>query len=347
MMGLAACGGDQALSARAQALRLFWEDQDRRIKLEPNQVWARDYPLFHPRTRPAEAAFTLWSHWKATGNQSALDSARHQLDYSRSRETSDHFLVNDNLISKYQMARLATGYFVSYQATGDAAYLSWADDVVAALRSLATSPVTYGGKTYNLYHYLYAPSPPHTPDPLVRIDPNQEASISLALTQLYFTRGSRFYQDAAVRTQALEHLDAAIALQLPDGKIPLDQDEVTRFDSAYATAALYWVVWTNRYWKEPRFDAAARLAIPWLNDYTQQGITFRTYPTAFSGPLDNPVELWWRLPIMYNYGGDITAIGVQLDRVIAEWQTYADYPGGYIAPTFVMELAGVPTSVAE
>ena len=274
-----------------------------------------------------------------------MKNAEKQLSYAHSLETPDHKIVyipegSDVAIwgSNIQ-GRLALGYYMAYKTTKNDMYLRWAEDALEAFLEMPRSEVQLGDRTFFLFRY--------TPDSSAQVDPNQQATIGLTMTLFYHEPKSRYYLDANMRAVALENLDSSISLMTPDGRLPLAQEEfyIHQFDTRYGSFTLFKLSWANQFWKELRYEEALRRSVPWLDEITRAGISLRYYPEFYSGPPPDPAELWWRLPVMYYFGGDMVALQIELDKSFEQWLNFADIPDHWSTPFVVFKEMGIPHEV--
>lgn len=323
----------------------YYVDQLSRMKLSPGGVFSEansGVDAYSPRAYPAEAAITLWSAWLATGQLEYRQAAERQIQYARSLENEDHLISFAGYVERNAQSRLILGYYIAYRMTEDIAYLQDADDAMAGLLSLARVPWAYNGRTYMFYYYTYDPIPPYTPGSWPGLNPNQDATMGLVMTLLFHSSESRYAGDANLKEQALEHLDAVIALQASDGRLPNAEVRMDEFDTMYGGVTLFQLYWANTFWKEAKFDAALQKSFPWLDQYTREGLVLRTYPDIYVGPPHNPRDLWFRLPVLWKYGGDLTVWNQTMDELWSRWPTFADHRAGWTDSTCLLFLMGVP-----
>lgn len=325
-------------------MQAFYADQLSRQASAPGGVFSEaneGADAYSPRAYPAESAITFWSAWLTTGDNAYRLAAERQIEYARSLENKDHLISFAGYVERNAQSRLVLGYFIAYRMTGEVAYLNDADDAMAALLSLQRVAWQYGGNFYQLYYYTYEPVPPYAPVSWPGLNPNQDASMGLAMTLLYHEPGSRLKGDANLKVQALEHLDAIGALQTADGRLPNAEVRMNEFDTMYGGVTLFQLYWANTYWQESRYNEVLRKSLPWLDQYTRDGLVLRTYPETYLGPPRNPRDLWFRLPVLWTYGGDLRAWNTSMDEIWDKWPTFADHPGGWTDSTCLLSLMGV------
>jgi hypothetical protein len=130
--------------------------------------------------------------------------------------------------------------------------------------------------------------------------------------------------------------------RLPVSTYPGDTD---LYDTRYGHVTLMLVCWANRYWDDDRYHALLSRSAQWVNEYTHGGARTERYsPVVYSGPVPDPHELYYRLPIIYFYGGDRMALERALDEVWSRWQDFASEQGGFTTPFVVFDLMGIPVS---
>jgi hypothetical protein len=322
-------------------------NQAQRQKNSPGQVFNAPAMGYDPRYYPSEAAISFWSAWKTFRDPELLAAAQRQCEYAHSLMAIDGLFTPApfGMISRLSQARLITGFLVAYQASGEAKYLGWADDAVEGFLRLPVEPVNYGGSVFQLFNYAYTPLPPYAPQSTIRMNPNQEAAIGLAFTQVYFTPQSRYYRSELLYTLAWQNLDASLVLQDSQGRIPTDQDHLDAFDTLYGGYTLVNLVWANKYWKSDKLSAAIRNGAAWLATYSD-GTTQRYFPTRYAGPLGDPIELWQRLPVLQQAGLVTEQFSASLDALWSQWQGFNNFPGGWICPTSILiDLLDVPSTL--
>lgn len=354
---VAGCGGGDTLGtseipqtpppskAIAESVRELWQYQQQLFERLPDKAFTKVVQGFDPKTYPSESAVGFLSAYAVAGDQKCLIYAKQQLDFARSLENSDHLLPfhgSSKVIAKVSQARLIWGYIIAYLATKDAAYLRWADDAAAGMMLLKRSPIRYKSTDHNVFHYTYSPDKPYSPIEGAVIDPNQEAIIGLVFTILYHTPASRFADSAQAKHIARENLDAVVAVQAEGGELPLTQNRNTQYDTMYGSFAAMGLYWANRYWKDPKYDGALRRAANWLGEMTRANVSERFYPKYYRGPSKEPVEMFYKLPLLYHFNVAVPDLKNQLKARMATWREFGDVPSGWIAPLSPMREMGVP-----
>lgn len=344
---LAGCnGGDPPKASRYDSIHALMQDQARRQQASPNQLFDAPALGYDPRYYPSEAAISFWSAWRLFGEAELLSAAQRQCDWAHSLMAADGLFTPPpfGMVSRLSQARLITGFMVAYQASGDARYLGWADAAVEGFLKLPVEPVSYQGRVFQLFNYAYGSTPPYPPQSTVRMNPNQESAIGLAFTQVYFAPQSRFFHSPQLYDLAWQNLNASLVLQDALGRIPTDQDHPEDFDTLYGGYTLMNLAWADSYWHSAELGAAVRSGAGWLSAYSD-GSTDRYYPARYHGPLNDPVELWQRLPVLQAAGLLTPQFSASIDAVMARWNGFAAFPGGYLCPTAVLiDSLGVPAA---
>lgn len=346
---LAGCGGHNSttVTRRSADMRAFWRYQQSLITSMPNRVFDQPYGSFDPRFYPSVPSQTFLSAWLVTGDETYADSARRQLAYARTRENLDHLVLypDGTKIGRMAQAEQILGYFVAWRTLNDLKYLRWADDALSGLLKLPRSPVVWRGRTFSLYHYLYAPASPYRPDPSIRIDPNQDANLGLVFTLLYHTPESAYYHDGNAAARAREELDAVVAVQASSGALPVTQDSLDEPDTLYGSWALMFLHWANQYWQDESYEAALKRGAMWLDQYSN-GNSVHFYPRRVEGPA--PIyELWERLPLISRYGTTTGALQEAIDTGTAALVDAKGPSGGWATPVADQILLGVRQDVGR
>jgi hypothetical protein len=328
------------LTLRQQNILNYFRDEDRFMRSSPNQVisdsiWARAYP--------SKVAISFFSVFDVSRDPTYLEDAVRQVEWGHSQETPNDLIRQPpgapgtdggapSLFSSFGLSSSALGYELAFKSTRDPRYVQWADDTISALLALPTTVGCWQGRCFNLFYLLYLLDPPFSPYGTVDLEPAQVATHGVAL----------------ISEIAHAQLDAALIMMDSNGRIPLTShpSHVNQFDTAYGSVTLLWVTWANRYWKDQRYDQALELGAKWLNEYTHGGArTLRYYPTSHTGPVPDPQELYYRLPLFYFYGGDLETLGTALDDIWMQWPNFeANVRGGYVSPFIIFKDMGIPAS---
>lgn len=322
---------------RYDNIHSYMLDQVERQKISPDRVFDSPAMGYDPRYYPSEAAISFWSAWKVFGESVFRVAAERQCDHARSLMSPDGLFIPKpfGLVSRLSQARLIIGFVVAYEASGDIKYLAWADDALEGFLKLPIEPVEYKGQVFQLFNYAYEPTAPYRPQSTIRMNPNQESAIGLAFTMAYFAEHSRFFHSQQLSTLAWQNLDASLVLQDSQGRIPSDEDQLEAFDTLYGGYTLINLAWANKYWNSEKLSVAVNNGAKWLSKYSD-GTTDRYYPSRYKGKLNDPIELWQRLPVLQEAGLVSQQFLDSLDNIWTRWPTFNTFPGGWICPTTIL-----------
>lgn len=353
--------GSPSAGFRVDVVR-FWNTQHRVMAGHPGGVFAESSDVYDARLVPAEVAETALSAWRVTGDPKFLADARRQIDYAHSLLGQDHLLpfpldaLGDSrphpqgVVGSLGQVRLALGFYTAYRATGDAEYLSWADASANAWRSLPRAPACVQGTCFELPAFLYehAAGFPILSPPFV--NPNQDAFSGCLLALLWADPHSVLHNQPAVLAEARSLLDAAVVLQLADGRIPLDSEprDIVRYDSGYGMTALFLLQWANTVLHDMGYDAKLRAGAAWQNRLTAGGPRTERYPAdgpLVVGPPPEPTEYFMRLAALATYGGDVPALQGGLADEFSKQEDFDTFDGGWMTPFTIFESLGLARSI--
>ena len=336
---------DKPKISQSEAMQRFWKRQQDCVEKEPNKVFSEWRHGFDPSSYPSESAISFLSAWKVTGKKEYLRSAIRQLEFAHNLENRYHLLPQHQdkpFVARISQARLCIGYVVAYFVVKDKLWISRADDAFEGLLLLKQTKVRWKNQEYQVFYHGYQPNPPFAPISKTFLNPNQDAAVGLCATLLYHIPKSRFFQKSNLAKIAHNSLDASIALQNEYGTFPEAQTELDHIDTRYGHHTLFWIFWANTYWKEKTYDYALRKSLPWIVRYTQKGTTLRYAPNFYDGQMPDPPELWCRLPILYYYKQDLRMWKITMKRLWQDWEDFADFPGGFVAPICVLDEMKIP-----
>ena len=348
LCGCSGGGSSAEFSQRQQSMLAYWQSRHDQMMASPGQVFSSNVKSL---AYPAEVAQPSFVGARITGNAAYLADGVRQVEWAHTQENPAHLIKqpdgapgaagNPPLTASLGQSRLAIGYWLAWKTTGNATYVQWADDAFAALAGLQMTQRCWNAQCFDLFYYLYFLDPPNGPLGGVDFDPNQEAFHAVAATLLYFEPKSRFFHDATMATLAKNMMNAALVMMNASGQIPLTSaPQFTQsFDTRYGHATLMLVTWANHYWKDPDIDTKLKLGATWVAHSGAN--TLRYYPEFLDGPVPDPAELYYRLPVLYFYGGDRTPLEAALTPLWAEWQR-ADITEGFMTPFNIYEDMGIP-----
>jgi hypothetical protein len=316
-----------------------------------DSIWARAYP--------SKVAISFFSVFGVSRDPTYLEDAVRQVEWGHLQETPNDLIQQPSgapgtdggappLFSSFGLSSSVLGYELAFKSTRDPRYVQWADDTISALLALPTTVRCWPGRCFNLFYLLYLLDPPFSPYGDVDFEPNQQATHGVALTLLFHEPQSKYFHDPVISEIAHEQLDAALVMMDSNGRVPLASapTHVNQFDTAYGSVTLLWITWANRYWEDPRYGEALELGAKWLNEYTQGGPrTLRYDPKFYTGPVPDPQELYFRLPLFYFYGGDREALEDGLDDIWMQWPNFeTNVRGAYVSPFIIFKDMGIPAS---
>jgi|GEM_PF-2847987 len=349
--------GAEAMTVRNRAIGTFWSAQDSIMNASPSRVFDQASSNFDPRVYPSESAISLLSAYLVTRETRFRDAALRQLQYARSLEDENHLhrypedLSGDapfGLVSTNAQARLVVGYYLAWHVLGEANYLDWADETLAAFLLLPATEACWNEECFTAWSFLYSREEGFEPWTSCFVNPNQNAVIGLAMTLLFHTPESVFHEDEQVGRLARQQLDAAVVMMDTAGRIPLSAsgDDVSLYDTRYGHVTLLHVMWAQLLWQDPAMQGKLELAHGWVDEFTRGGArTLRYYPEFVDGPVPDPAELYYRFPLVYFLDGDQAALDSALDEVWLRYRDYVTVQGGWINALAVLDAMGVPRDV--